>query len=363
MENFLSGGILELKEARAAVSNAERLTSEMEETEKLLKANDKDVDAQKKFMNDKIESSIRNRREELEKAHDDQIAIAKKDLKSAEKNRKNARSKAVNERIAESTEFLNEENKKLNSQIKSVFKQGKVPSFCNTSLYYALFNAKTVKDFVIFAIAVLVAIAVIPNVVCLLLDVKTIYKVLIYIGIILIFLAIYFLVLIGTKSDSKAQAIDKAGAMRRKIAANKKQIKAMSNSIRSDVDESSYGLETFDSEISRCTQAIEEKEEAKKAALEDFDNYTAASIRTEIENENLPVIEQLELDGKALKADLEQKQAATQNAGNEIASKYAAFLGAKNANVDKIDELIGIINDGRAQTIMQALDVLNGEIK
>ena len=363
MENFLSGGIAELEQAKAAIEKAAELTSEMEETEKLLRANDKDVDAQKKFMNDKIEASIRNRREELEKAHDDQIAIAKKDLKSAEKNKKSARSKAVNERIQESTDYLTQENKRLNAQIKSIFKQAKVPSFCNTTFYYALFNARTVKDFFIFAITVLIAVAVIPNVVCALLDVKTVFKVLIYIGIILVFLVIYFLIFINTRSDQKANAIDKARSLRRKIDANNKQIKSMSNSIKSDSDESSYGLENFDSEIQRCNDAIHERESAKATAVEDFNNYTAGSIRQEIENENLPIIEQLELDGKALKADFEQKQAAAQAANNEVTNTYATYLGAKNVTAEKIDELIGIINEGKAQTIMQALDVLNGEIK
>ena len=65
MENFLSGGIPELEQAKAAIDNTARLTAEFNETEKLLKANEKDVDAQRKFMSDKIDASVKNRREEL----------------------------------------------------------------------------------------------------------------------------------------------------------------------------------------------------------------------------------------------------------------------------------------------------------
>ncbi len=363
MDNFLSGGIAELEQAKAAIERAAELTADMEETEKLLRANEKDIEAQKKFMNDKIEASIRNRREELEKAHDDQIAIAKKDLKSAEKNKKSARNKAVNDRIAESTDYLNQENKRLNGQIKTLFKQANVPSFCNTTLYYALFNARTVKDFFIFAIAVLLAVAAIPNIVCALIDVKTIFKVLIYIGIILVFLLIYFFIFISTRSDQKADAIDKAHSIRRKIETNNQQIKSLSHNIKNDSDDSTYGLESFDADIQRCNDVINEKEAAKAAAVEDFNNYTASSIRKEIENENLPIIEELELEGKALKADLDKKQAEAQAANTDLTNTYAAYLGAKNATTDKVDELIGIIKEGKAQTIMQALDVQSGEIK
>lgn len=99
------------------------------------------------------------------------------------------------------------------------------------------------------------------------------------------------------------------------------------------------------------------------AALKDFDTNTAARIRMEIENENIPVIQQLEADGKALKADFVQKQADAQAAQTEINNTYAAYLGAKNATPEKIDDMITIIEEGRASTIMQALDIINGEIK
>ena len=364
MENFLSGGIEELKAAKDCAARLARLTAAMEESEKLLKANDKEVSAQRKFMADKIEAAIRNRRGELEKAHDDQLSIAQRDLRSAEKNRKSAKSKAVSDRITGETEHLNAANKKLNTQINQIFRKAKIPTLCNTAFYFALFHARTVKDFLIFALTVLAAIAVIPNVVCALLNVSTVVKILIYVGIIIVFLAIYFALLAaGRSSEAKITAFEKAYQLRKRIAANKKQIKALSSNIRGDKDESSYGLEGYDADIQRCQAIVDEAEEAKEAALSDFDEYTAGSVRTEIENESLPAIEQLEADGKALKSDFLEKQEAAQKAKTELADKYAAYLGAENASEDKIDELITIISDGRAETIMQALDVLNGENK
>ena len=361
MDNFLSGGIAELEQAKEAISNAAMLNEDLEETEKLLRSNEKDVDAQKKFMSDKIDASIRNRREELEKVYDDQIAEARRNLKAAERSKKNAKSKAVNEKVISATEHLNAENKKLNSQIQKMFREAKIPSFCNTAYYYALFDARTVKDFFIFAITVLMTIAVIPNVVCLLLNIPTVYKILIYVGIVLIFMLIYFLIFINTKGEEKSQVIDRARILRKRIRSNKKQIQSLSANIRNDSDESSYGLADYDAEIERCTALLSEKEQTKAAALEEFSNYTATSIRAEIENENLPLIEQLEAAGADLRSQLEQKRSAAQTANNQIANSYSAYLGAKNATESRVDELIGIISEGRAQTIMQALDILEKE--
>lgn len=363
MENFLSGGINELKQAKTAITKANSLNEDMLESEKLLKSNDKDVEAQKKFMNDKIASSVKNRREELEKYHDEQIAEAKRELKSIEKDRKAAKAKAVNSRISGETGSYSAENKKLNSQIRSIFKQAKIPAFFNNGLFYSLFQPKTVKDFIVLAIAVILTIAVIPNVVCLLLDVSTWIKVLIYIGIVLLFVFIYFVILISTRSAGKTAAFEKVRTIRKNIKNNKKQIKITSDNIRTDTDESVYGLEEFDENIEKITAVIEEKEDAKVAALKDFDITTAESIKKEIENENIPIIQQLEADGKALKADYAQKQIAAKDAQDDIKNTYAAYLGSKNATPDKIDEMISVIEEGKAQTIMQALDIINGEIK
>lgn len=363
MENFLSGGVAELKQARAAIIKAEKLNSEMLETEKLIKANDKDVDAQKKFMNDKIESSVKKRREEVEKYHDQQIADGKRDIKSIEKERKSAKTKAVNSRISGETDSLATENKKLNNQIKTLLRQAKVPTIFNNGLYYALYSPKSLKDFLILALAAIITMAVIPNVVCMLIDTTVVIKALIYVGIILVFLLIYFIIFIATRSTSKAAALEKTRAIRKRIKNNKKQIRITSDSIRTDKDESVYGLEKFDENIQQKTTALEAKEDAKAAALKDFDNTTAAEIRAEIENENLPKIQQLEADGKALKADFAQKKIEAETAAAEVNNSYTAYLGAKNTNAEKIDEMITLMEEGRAQTIMQALDIINGEIQ
>ncbi|MGI6072532.1 MAG: hypothetical protein ACOX75_05920 [Lachnospiraceae bacterium] len=363
MDNFLSGGIAELEQARKVIEDVAKLEADAESAEKLMKSNEKDVSAQKKFMKDKIDASIKSRREELEKAHEEQIQEAKKDLKGAERSRKNAKAKAVDSRISEETRSITEENKKLNAQIKSMFKQAKVPACCNSTYYYALFRAKTFRDFLIFALTVLIGIAVIPNVVCALLEVSMFYKILIYVGIIVFFIALYFIVFLLTSGEKKAAAIERGRLIRKRIAANKKQIKSMSRSIKSDVDETTYELDEFDDEIRRHEAITNERETAKELAMKEFDSKTAASIKFEIEGENILIIEQMEADGKILKEDFIQKRAAAKSARAALTNSYAAYLGAKNMSVEKIDELIAIIREGKARTIMQALDVQKGEIK
>ena len=363
MENFLSGGINELEQAKAAIIKANRLEEDLLESERLLKANDKDIEAQRKAMNDKIESSVTSRREELEKFHDEQITESKKSIKAIEKERKAARAKAVNSRISGETGAFADQNKKLNSQIRAMFRQAKIPTFCNSAAYYSLFHPKTVKDFIILAVCVLLAVAVIPNVVCLLIKTTTFLRILIYVAIVLVFAALYFGIFVATKGNGKGSVIDKAYSLRKRVKNNRKQIRLTSDSIRTDQDESGYGLEQFDEDIRQAQNVLQSKEDAKAAALADFDSVTAPAIRQEIENECLPAIQQLEADSKALKADFMQKRSASTEAATNINNTYAAYLGAKNATPERIDEMINLLGEGQAQTIMQALNIVNGETR
>ena len=53
----------------------------------------------------------------------------------------------------------------------------------------------------------------------------------------------------------------------------------LSKNIRGDGDDTSYGLDSFDSEIERCSRIVEEKEAGKTAALAEFDEHTANAIK------------------------------------------------------------------------------------
>ena len=329
---------------------------------KALRSKEKDIEAQKKFMTDKIDSTVKSRRNALEKTHDEQINAAKKELRSARKEKTDAKNEAVSERITDETSALVTENSKIRSRIKTLFRQAKIPGFCNSDYYYAMFATRTAKDFVIFAITVVIAVAVIPNIVCALIKTTTTIKILIYIGIVVLFLLIYFLVFFWTRAGSKAKVIERVRPDRKRYAENRKQIKNISKNIRVDQDESTYGLHEFDAEIARCEQIAQQCEEAREAALQEFDEHTATAIKAEIESENLPIIEQMEQEAAQLKNDLSQKQSESQAATTLLANNYTSFLGAKNCTPEKIDELIALIRDGKAQTIMQAIDLQNGEI-
>ncbi len=58
----------------------------------------------------------------------------------------------------------------------------------------------------------------------------------------------------------------------------------------------------------------------------------------------------------------EAKTKATK-AAEDVTNNFEVYLGKKNTSAEKIDGLISLIQEGKAKTIMEALDVQNGEIK
>lgn len=362
MSEFLNGSIPELEAAKTAVINEAQYSLAEDEAQNVLKKAEKELETQKKRMNDRIDSSIKSGRSEIEKTHEDRIDSARKNLKDAQRKRNDAKTEAVNSRIGNATATLVNENGQLLAQIKAQLKQWKLPGFVNTSYYYSMFATKTPIDFLVFALTVLVCIALIPNVVCWIIgsNATTVGKVFIYIAIVVFFIALYFIVMFWTKSGKKAKVIESIRPTRKAIKENKKRINELSKNIINDKDESTYGLSAYDTEIEKCNEAVKAFEAEKAAALDQFDKVTAPSLKSQIEGELLPGINELSAKVESYRQDWSSKQKLAQDASTLLATEYAVFLGKKNLDPERIDDLIAIIKEGKAQTIMQALDVQSG---
>ena len=362
--NFLSGGIEELQQAKTAITEAGELQSAFNAAQAAASAKEKDLESQKKYVTDKINSAVKERRATLKKTHDEQVDLAAKDLRDAEKKRKAAKNDAVQHRITNETSDLSGQIDKLKREAKAILKDNKMPGFVNTSYYYSLFAPKRAIDFVVFVITVILAFGVIPNVVCLLMQTdKLIYKILVYLAIVVFFVALYFIFFAISKRNQKGQAIEDVREKRTKIRENKKQIKKMSKSIIKDKDETIYGLEGFDSEIAGFQQILNEKTQKREEALKYFDENTAVEIKAEIERENQPAIDQLTAELSTCRTELEDARTKATQAAANVTDSFEIYLGKKNTSADKVDGLIGLIQEGKAKTIMEALDIQNGEIK
>ncbi len=362
--NFLSGGIAELQQAKSAIEESESLKSAYHAAAAAASEKEKDLESQKKYVNDKVNSAIKENRGQLKKVHDDQVDAANKNLKEAEKKRRLAKSDAVQARITNETSDLAGQNEALKKATRVLFRENGVPGFCNTSFYYALYAPKKASDFITLVLTVIITLGVIPNVVCLLMKTdKLIYKILVYLAIVVFFVLIYFIVYLISKRNTKGAVLEQARPNREMIRQNRKQIKKTSNSIVKDKDESSYGLEGYDAEIEGFQKVLGDTMKKRDEALKEFDEVTAPQIRAEIEKEHQGAIDQLESEFQTSKAAFEEAETKATQAAENITKSYEVYLGKKNTSAEKIDSLISLIQEGKATTIVEALDILNGEIK
>ena len=365
MDNsFLDGGIENLEMVKLKLQEETRKQEDFNAAEANVKAKQKELEIQKKYVTDKIAGTTKDRRAELKKQQDDLVDEAAKELKEAERKRKEAKTEAVNERVKNETADLVAQNEGFKKANADLFRANKVPSFCNSEFYYSLFAPKTGKNFVFFIITVVITLGLIPNIVCLLIKSdQLILKILVYLAIVIFFAVIYFVIFATTRGKGKGVIIEQGRMNMDQIEKNEKEIKKIQKGIRTDKDESLYGLEGFDEEIANFQSALEAKVADRDAALKVFDEETAVAIKDEIEKENQPMIEQMEAEVAELQADLDDQKLGVVNLEEEINTSYGTFLGKKNMNAEKIDKMITLMKEGKAETIMQALDVMNGEIK
>lgn len=354
--NLLSGGVDKLKEIKESLLELhgyEEKNNTLNASEEKL---EKNIETLEKSIAEETQTTTRKRRQEIEDTFDKQIEKTRSRIKKIQDRRDKNKDKKVSQRVDTETALLKEENRTLNLEAKSVLKLKKVPAYCNTKFYYALYAPRCFTDFLIVIIMLLLILVAIP---CglyffVLPDKKIMYLILIYVVTVIIFGLIY--VIIGNHTKEKhPDEIKRVKGIRQTIRVNKRKIKVIKNNIRKDRDESAYGLENFDEELSKLNQEITEFATQKKEALATFDNTTIPVIAAEIQGENEDQLKGFktryeETQKEAKKAEINMKALAI-----KIASEYEAFIGKDLMSMERLDSLINIIQAGSANNISEAI--------
>lgn len=352
---ILGGGIEELEQIQAAISNLATTEQEYKETERSLKAKKKELDVQKKRVEEKIASTIKKARTDLEKEFDEGINAAEKSVKEADTQKKNAKALAVNERMIRENSSLVDENKVLDAEIKSKFKEAKVPAICQSSLYYSLFYPRKQTDYLICIAGILIFAGLIPFIVTRFVPAGFI-QVLVWILIVIFFAAIYFLIAALTKKGEKNEVIKRMRTSVDQISDNKKFIKNRNKNIKADPDESQYNLYEYDQQIEEARTELDNAKAEKEQAMQKFENEDSVNMRAEMEAEKAPIFQQLEKEIEQMSEDLDTRSDSYQEAARVMDEYYDAF-GEKGLKADKVEEWLAIMREGRASTIREAMNV------
>lgn len=354
--NLLSGGVDKLYTIKEELLDLKGYQGQYEELVEEENRINKSVQGLEKIVADEIQATVKKRRAEIESAYKKQMNKTNSRIKKIKEKRDKHKNKKVSERINEETAGLREENHKHKLDVKTLFKQKRVPSYCNTKLYYALYYPRYFSDIIIIILALLLTLLIIPCGIYffVLTEEKILYLVLLYVVTVLFFGGVYLLIGNHTK-DKHRDVLLQVRGLRHEIILNKKKIVAIQKRVKNDQDESTYGLEDIDEELGKLVQEVAEIAEEKKEALLTFENTTTQVLSSEIEKQYVDKMEGLKSEHKNITTELVQAEEKIKALTLKIASKYEPFIGKDLITIDRIDSLINIMEAGNANTISEAL--------
>jgi hypothetical protein len=354
--NLLTGGIDQLNEIKECLlerygcqSNVETLLLEEEMLEK-------SITDLEQAMKEETQKTLKKRRLEIEDTFDQQEDKLQTRIKRVKDKREKSKNAKVSQRIDTETSSLRQENAQLKLEAKTLFRQKHIPSICNTKLYYALYSPACFTDILFILITIVITLLLIPCGIYFLLlpEEKILYLILTYVFTVLLFGGIYLILGNNTKDKYFAE-LQKVKGIRGQLRANKRKIAVIKKNIRKDRDESTYGLQEFDSELAKLEQERAEVAAQKKEALATFDNTTVLIIASEIEvNYKTKLVTQRE-EHEKVKSSLSKAEEKIKALTLKIASDYEPFLGKERMTLKQVDTLISILQDGNATNISEAV--------
>lgn len=318
---------------------------------------EKSLEAEQKAVQDTVNLTVKKRREEIESSYDTEISKLQERLKKIRARREKAKNQGMKERIREETVELHEHNRELRVRMKALFQSQRVPTFCRSSFYYAIYFPRGIKEIFIFLLTFAACFLLIPYGIYMALpNKKTLYLVLIYIAAILIFGGLYTIVGNATKGGHLS-ALSEGRTIRSLINSNNKKIRVITASIKRDRNDTIYNLEKFDDEIAQLEQEMSETIRKKKEALNTFENVTKTIITDEISGNSKAKIDELKSAYEEAGSRLRYTETIVKEKKIFITDTYESYVGKEFLTAERLEELKRLLESGDAGNISEAIEV------
>lgn len=264
----------------------------------------------------------------------------------------------MKERIAEETGQFRDHNRELKIQMRTLFQKNRVPSFCSSAFYYALYYPKgLIEAGVLFLTLALCFLAIPCSIYFLLMPQReTWILAAIYFADVLLFGGVY--VIVGNRTRFRYQDTLKRGReLRNTLRSNHKKIKAITRSIEKDGDEAFYDLKKYDDEIAWAEQELSELASKKQDALITFENVTKNIISDEIMEINRQRLDDLQAAYEECALALKRLENSIKEQNLTITDRYGPYLGKEFLEPERLAELLRIFQNGSASNLTEAMEV------
>ena len=122
-----------LREAKTAVLELRDMQQQEQQLLKRLKQDQKQLETDKKAVEDRISQTTKKRLGEITASYDKELGKGQDQLKKVRSKREKAKNQGVKERIIDETSDLRDDNRRIRLQIKTIFQQNHVPGICDCS--------------------------------------------------------------------------------------------------------------------------------------------------------------------------------------------------------------------------------------
>lgn len=349
-----------------AVEQLKKELAEYKIQEKNLK---KAIATEEKSIQDEITQTIRKRKNEREKVYDNRIEANKSKNRSVRMQRDKAKSKRVDERVSAETADLSEENRQIQVEMKTLFKAHHVPAFCLSNLFYSLFMTKRIYEYLVLLLAMLITYVGIPvlvyffsiNILLVKMNIgKVIFLSICITTLLLGFISLVYRVILNKVKLKHHDILLEGRNFKDKMAANKRQMKAIKNKINKDKDDSLYGLEKYDDKLSELDEELEQISKEKQKSMTDFENNTKQLLIDEVNDRRLGKLEEMKANIEEMEDQIVVLEEDIQKSSIGITNNYGAILGKDFCTPTKVADLISLMEDGTAQTVSEAIAAYKG---
>lgn len=354
-ENVLAGGIETLHELKEDLLELEGYRQRCKELDAEDIRLEKLIDSKAQAAEAEFAALVKRRRQELASSFAAEMTTAKNRMKKLKAKKDKLKNAKVSERIDIETAELREEKKAERTEIRSIYRKEPINRLFNNRLFYSFFLPGNVGDVLIAFAVILILLAIPCGIYYLVLPERKVWMlILLYVAVIAVFGGIYAMILAGIKTRHE-EAFRRIRTIRAGIRRIEKEERRIAKSIYKDRDESGYGLEKYDDQLKELQARIDELAEQEKQALKDFDGKTRTALKAEVmgryEKELTELAENHEqVETAQSAADKQAREFAV-----EITRRFEPFMGKDMMNLQAVDALIAIVEEGRASTISGAV--------
>lgn len=357
-QNILYGDKDDLKELRMLLENQSNIANNLigmnMEKQKL----EKEALTEEKLMQDNIEFTIKKRREQIVSNFDNEIGKAQDKLKKVRNERGREKDKKVKRRIQEETKDLVQENRNIKEEYRTYMKQKGLSRWWDNKLVMSLFFPRTITEMLILMVFLVAAVIGVPVLLCTLMgNTFWLVKVLVVLIYIALFVVIFAFVYRFARDDYKADFLE-VRSKQAIIMKNNSRIAKIKKDIRHDKNEEGYELNKYDKEIKEIEATIDDIVNRKNEALSDFDKTTRIDIQDEIYKRDIVSIEEKKNRIAKLADSIKGYEEQQKEVSLNISTNYTAYIGEENLSLDVIEKLLIIMDDGKAETVGDAINVL-----